>query len=118
MPQLPRILITQGDVAGIGPEIIVKAWPELTGLCRPVVVGDPRWLTGAHVQVISDPGDPAPAPDRIPCLPGSDQDLAGVVPGRISAAAGRAAYDFLVRAIDLTMAGRADGIVTAPLQKE
>ena len=38
--------------------------------------------------------------------------------GRISGAAGRAAYDFLVAAIDLTMAGRADGIVTAPLQKE
>jgi 4-hydroxythreonine-4-phosphate dehydrogenase len=38
--------------------------------------------------------------------------------GQVSAAAGRAAYDFLVRAIDETLAGRADGIVTAPLHKE
>src|SRR5947209_7177923 len=93
MNQLPRILITQGDVAGIGPEIIVKAWPELTGICRPVVVGDPRWLSGAHVQVVSDLADAQPARNQIPCLVGSDQNLGGVVPGRISAAAGRAAYD-------------------------
>jgi 4-hydroxythreonine-4-phosphate dehydrogenase len=36
----------------------------------------------------------------------------------VSAAAGRAAYDFLCTAIDRTMAGEADGIVTAPLHKE
>jgi 4-hydroxythreonine-4-phosphate dehydrogenase len=41
-----------------------------------------------------------------------------VQPGRVSAPAGRAAYDFLCRAIDLTLAGAADGIVTAPLHKE
>ena len=38
----PRLLITQGDVAGIGPEIIAKAWPELVQCCRPIVVGDPE----------------------------------------------------------------------------
>jgi 4-hydroxythreonine-4-phosphate dehydrogenase len=45
-------------------------------------------------------------------------DLSGVTTGRVSAAAGRAAYDFLCRAIDLTLTGAADGIVTAPLHKE
>ena len=43
----PRLLLTMGDVAGIGPEIIAKAWPELLPLCRPVVVGDPGWMTRA-----------------------------------------------------------------------
>jgi 4-hydroxythreonine-4-phosphate dehydrogenase len=38
--------------------------------------------------------------------------------GRVTAAAGRAAYDFLCQAITLTLAGSADGIVTAPLHKE
>jgi 4-hydroxythreonine-4-phosphate dehydrogenase len=48
----------------------------------------------------------------------TNQDLSGVEPGQVSAAAGRAAYDFLCQAIDLTLEGRAGGIVTAPLHKE
>src|SRR4029077_20312682 len=52
------------------------------------------------------------------CLVGSKADLSGVRWGRVDAAAGQAAYDFLCRAIDLTLAGEADGIVTAPLHKE
>jgi 4-hydroxythreonine-4-phosphate dehydrogenase len=44
--------------------------------------------------------------------------LKDVPVGRVSAAAGQGAYDFLCRAIDLTMAGGADGIVTCPLHKE
>src|SRR4029077_14434215 len=56
--------------------------------------------------------------DCVPFLVGSNQDLSAAVPGQVSAAAGRAAYDFLCTAIDLTLAGDADGIVTAPLHKE
>jgi 4-hydroxythreonine-4-phosphate dehydrogenase len=121
----PRLLITMGDVAGIGPEIIARAWPDLTAICRPVVVGDPRRmargveLAGSQARVVSTT-DPAAAADfeTIPCLPGSGEDLHHVREGQISAAAGKAAYDFLCKAIDLTLAGHADGIVTAPLHKE
>src|SRR5207244_480877 len=89
-------------------------------------VGTPSWLrwalelvgSTARVAVVDRPGDVEPAAELIPCLPGSGQDLRGVVPGRIGAAAGRAAYDFLCTAIDRTLAGEADGIVTAPLHKE
>jgi 4-hydroxythreonine-4-phosphate dehydrogenase len=123
---LSRLLITLGDVAGIGPEIVARAWPELLLLCRPVVVGDPLWLrrglelvgSPARVHAVSHPADAEPSADVLPCLCGSDQDLHGVAPGRVCAATGRAAYDFLCRAIDETMAGHADGIVTAPLHKE
>ena len=118
MTKRPRILITLGDVAGVGPEIVVKAWPELTINCHPIVVGDPAWLRGATVQRVTRPEDADPAPGRIPCISASSQNLANVTPGRICAEAGRAAYDFLVAAIDLTLAGRADAIVTAPLHKE
>jgi 4-hydroxythreonine-4-phosphate dehydrogenase len=117
-----------GDVAGVGPEIIAKAWPSLNDLCRPVVVGDSGWLRRALRQVNS----PAVVeeiqdferlereiePCRVPCLRASDQDLSQVQPGQMSAAAGRAAYDFLCAAIDHALAGAADGIVTAPLHKE
>jgi 4-hydroxythreonine-4-phosphate dehydrogenase len=122
----PLLLITLGDVAGIGPEIVAKAWPDLNALCRPVVVGDPAWVrrglelvgSAARVRRVEGPAEVEPSPDLVPCLAGSTQDLGGVEPGRVSAAAGRAAYDFLCRAIDLAKAGAADGIVTAPLHKE
>src|SRR5438309_2044335 len=98
---LPRLLITLGDVAGIGPEVVAKAWPKLAPLCDPVVVGDPRFL-----------------PAGVACVNPSGMDLSGVRPGEVSAAAGRAAYDWLVFAIDECLAGRAAGVVTCPLHKE
>jgi 4-hydroxythreonine-4-phosphate dehydrogenase len=122
----PRLLITMGDVAGIGPEIIAKAWPQLHELCRPIVVGDAGWMrqaldlveSPAKVREIEALEEAEDAPDTVWCLKGSSQDLRRIVPGQVSAAAGQAAYDFLCKAIDLTLAGAADGIVTAPLHKE
>lgn len=98
---LPRLLITFGDVAGIGPEIVAKAWPLLTAHCHPTVIGDPARLV---------PG--------IPCVNSSAVELSNVPLGQVTAAGGRAAYDWLVYAIDECLAGRADGIVTCPLHKE
>src|SRR5262249_51006320 len=126
MNQLPRLLITTGDVAGIGPEIIARAWPELVKLCLPVVVGDASWLrqaaslvaSPARVRAIDTLDHEDSNATTITVLSGSKQDLGQVVTGRVSAAAGRAAYDFLCTAIDLTLAGKAEGIVTAPLHKE
>lgn len=126
MTTKPRLLITLGDVAGIGPEIVARAWTALTSFARPVVVGDPAWVrrglaltqSDAEVRVIDAPDAIEPTGALIPCLHASEQDLSGVVTGRIDARAGRAAYDFLCRAIDLTMQGQADAIVTCPLQKE
>ena len=97
----PKLLVTLGDVAGVGPEIVAKAWPRLHEFCAPVVVGDPARL-----------------PAGMPCVNPSAADLSGVRVGQVSAAAGRAAYDWLVYAIDECLAGRADGVVTCPLHKE
>lgn len=122
----PRILITLGDVAGIGPEIAVRAWPELVARAAPVIIGDPLWIErglavaklSAHIQSIEHPSEATPSPTTIPCLNPSKQDLSTVITGQVSAAAGRAAYDFLCDAIDRTLDKQADAIVTAPLHKE
>lgn len=122
----PRLLITLGDVAGIGPEIVARAWPELIAICRPVVVGDAGCLkeglliVGARGQVrnVVDPDETEASESVLVCLPGSSENLEYVVEGQVSASTGRAAYDFLCKAIDLTLAGHADGIVTCPLHKE
>jgi 4-hydroxythreonine-4-phosphate dehydrogenase len=125
-PDLPLLLITLGDVAGVGPEIVARGWPDLLSLCRPVVVGDPVWLgraldrvgSSARVRPVNHPDEIAPGIDIIPCLAASSVDLGNVRWGQISAVGGQAAYDFLCRAIDLTLSGAANGIVTAPLHKE
>jgi 4-hydroxythreonine-4-phosphate dehydrogenase len=124
----PLVGLTMGDVAGIGPEVIARAWADepLRNLARPFAVGDSNTLrkavallgTGSTVQSIRNPEEARPSAHVIPCLDATDQDLSTIHPGRIDARAGRASSDFLIRAIDLAMAGRIDAIVTLPLQKE
>src|SRR5262245_44412290 len=122
----PRLLFTMGDVAGIGPEIIARAWPQLLSVCQPIVVGDPGWLqrglilVGSLAQVcrVSDVQEAKPSAAVVPCLAASQENLKNVESGQITASAGKAAYDFLCAAIDQTLAGAADGLVTAPLHKE
>jgi 4-hydroxythreonine-4-phosphate dehydrogenase len=86
--RLPRIAITVGDPAGIGPEIAAKA------------ISDPR------VRDVCDPVLYGPA------------DTGGIAVGRLSAEAGRAAYDAIVSAVNAAMAGRVDAVATAPINKE
>lgn len=123
---LPRILITMGDVAGVGPEIIARAWPFLLEVCRPNVVGSVHWLEKAlqtthaslRIAAVPQPDWAIANAQTIPVIDSSSVDLTSCQWGQISGAAGRAAYDFLVRAIDLCLAKEADAVVTAPLHKE
>ena len=65
---LPRLLLTLGDVAGIGPEIVARAWLDLLPLCRPAIVGDPLWVrrgleligSPARVHVVAHPTEAQP----------------------------------------------------------
>ena len=123
----PRIAITMGDPAGVGPEVIVKALAhaEVYAQCRPLVIGDRRRLERAGaltrspltVRAVSAPHEAAFEPGRIDCI-----DL-GLVPealpfGVLSPLAGEAAYRYVVRAVELAQAGAIDAICTAPLNKE
>lgn len=124
----PLVALTMGDVAGVGPEVIARAWADdpLRALARPFVVGDSATLrravallgTGAEVRSIVGPEAAEPSAGVIPCIDASSADLSGVKPGVVDAQAGRGSSDFLIRAIDLALAGRVDAIVTLPLHKE
>jgi 4-hydroxythreonine-4-phosphate dehydrogenase len=91
-----------------------------------VIIGDPVWLqkglrlfpTTAQVVEVKHPAEAMSARDLIPCVNSSDQNLTDVQSGKVSGAAGRAAYDYLTAAIDWTLKGEAAGIVTAPIHKE
>ncbi|MFM8581353.1 MAG: 4-hydroxythreonine-4-phosphate dehydrogenase PdxA, partial [Planctomycetaceae bacterium] len=51
-PGRPRLAITLGDVAGVGPEIVARCWTEsLLSICEPVVVGHPVVLARAAALV-------------------------------------------------------------------
>jgi 4-hydroxythreonine-4-phosphate dehydrogenase len=121
--------ITLGDAAGIGPEIVVKLFTR--PLSHPAVVyGDAGILQttarrlglGDHIQVCDitgqwpdhggSTGHTLPVVNRWEPLP---SDLP---PGKISAQAGRAAYEYLCQAIDDARAGHIRAIVTAPLHKK
>jgi 4-hydroxythreonine-4-phosphate dehydrogenase len=120
-----------GDVAGIGPEVIVKAWadPRLHALARPFVIGDPGVLERARslvrcedrfrVRVVGSPEELDSTPSVIPCVAVENVSggLADVLLGQVDARAGRAAYEFLIKAAELAMAGRIDAITTLPLNK-
>ncbi len=124
---LPRIAITLGDPAGIGPETIVGAWtdPAVHGFCRPLVAGHPEILRRAvqllrlplQVIEIDSPEQAAPSAETIPCLKVVRDDVLDITPGAIDARAGQAAYDALIAAAGLALAGRVEGITTAPLHK-
>jgi len=125
-PRRPRLAITLGDVAGVGPEIVTRCWDErLVTDCEPVVVGHPVVLARAAASV--NPRlqiAPVEAVDEIeasatviPCWNPGDDAVAEVPPGRLDARAGRAAYEWLKAASWAAQAGAVDGIVTAPLSK-
>ena len=116
-----------GDPAGVGPEVLVGGWanPRLHQCCRPVAIGHPELLRRAAIVMgldqivveIAGPEDAEPSPEQIPCIRAVDDDVLDVTPATIDPRAGQAAYDALVRAAELAMAGRVDGITTAPLHK-
>jgi 4-hydroxythreonine-4-phosphate dehydrogenase len=83
----PRVAITLGDPAGIGPEIAAKAASDqaVRSVCEPVLYGPPA---GAHF-----------------------------ISGQISGDAGRAAYDAITRAVADARTGAVDAIATAPVNK-
>jgi 4-hydroxythreonine-4-phosphate dehydrogenase len=108
----PRIVITMGDPAGIGPEVVVKALarPDTAPDARLVVVGDLDRL--ARAAEICGLGAIHAEVHQVGSLPA---DLAW---GRLDARAGEAAYQYVAEAVRLALAGEADAICTAPLNKE
>jgi 4-hydroxythreonine-4-phosphate dehydrogenase len=124
--QRPVIAITMGDPAGVGPEVIVRALavPEVQTLCRPLVVGDAGRLRRAaeicdlplQIHPLGDPQTARFEAGVVDCI-----DL-GLVPpglpfGELSATAGEVAYQCIRVATELTLAGGAQAICTAPLNK-
>ena len=124
----PLLGVTMGDASGIGPEVIVKALahPEVYRMCRPVVIGHPAFLESnmrfaerpSAVREVRTVAEGGFEHGTIDVWNPIAVDPAGIEVGKVCPEAGRAAAEWLMAAIDLAMADRIDGIVTAPLNKE
>ncbi|MCL2623430.1 MAG: 4-hydroxythreonine-4-phosphate dehydrogenase PdxA, partial [Planctomycetaceae bacterium] len=124
----PILAITIGDVAGIGPEVIVGGWSRIVqqGDCVPIVYGNNDVIEKAiallgcdfTVQSINNPVLAEPSKNVIPCLNCCTVDVLGVRPGEISGNAGEAAYHAIVTATLHAMFHKVDAIVTMPINKK
>lgn len=128
MDRPPVFLLTMGDPAGIGPEIAVKA------LCgnaaerryRVAVVGDLEVLQKAagvcglspSFNVIEQPEGAVSGCGAINVIDMGEISTARFSPGISQASCGKAAYHYIIKAIELTVAGKAAGVVTNPISKE
>jgi 4-hydroxythreonine-4-phosphate dehydrogenase len=122
---LPRIGITMGDPAGIGPEVVLKAVAEdeIRRACIPVIIGDAQLL--AHTArtldlqsgydiVRADESFPEHSEPVIYHL----GNITGFIePGIESGAAGKAAGGYIEAAVELCAAGSIDAVATAPINK-
>jgi 4-hydroxythreonine-4-phosphate dehydrogenase len=134
MPSLPtspkpRIAVTMGDPAGVGPELCVRLLQnaEIAAELTPIVFGDASVLERVAKHLGWEFSAPVIRRDAWPsALDGLDQpaifDLQcvpaeEVVPCRVAANTGHAAYQYLERAITAGLAGEISGICTGPINK-
>ncbi len=124
---LPIVGITLGDVAGIGPEVVVRALArdDVKASCRPLVIGDRRVLEeprfaaqGLCFQAVEDISQADWSAYPVVVLDVHVVDPRDVTVGRISPVAGRAAVQFVLKATALALEGAIDAVATAPLNKE
>ena len=117
-----------GDPAGVGPELCLRTLvnPEILRLCDPVVFG--------HLDILERVGKliglPLPANLRVwerlsqdiprgPSVVNCPAPKAGeIIPGKVSADCGKAAFGFIKTAIEAAGAGLIDAVATAPIHKE
>jgi 4-hydroxythreonine-4-phosphate dehydrogenase len=127
MNTTPLIAVTMGDGAGVGPEVVVEAVldPSVTSVCRPIVIGDlSRLRLAAQVRKVDAQFNVITRVDQA-------RHEAGIINlidlglldaelpwGRLSAAAGDAAFNYVRVASELALRGEVRAICTAPLNKE
>ena len=123
---LPRIAITMGDPAGIGPEVVLKAVAEeeVQRVCIPIIIGDAQLL--AHTARTLDlqcgydivrRGELLPSHFHGPIIYHLDNITGHIEPGIESGAAGKAAAGYIEAAVELCAAGSVNAIATAPINK-
>ena len=103
--------ITMGDPGGIGPEVILKALtsPEIRAAANYVVIGSEK--------VLSNISDGALA-DNISVLDLDNFTVNNATIHKPLPESGKASVEYILKGLDLTLNGKMDALVTAPISKE
>ncbi len=127
--ELPIIGITLGDVAGIGPEIILKALslPDVYNFCRPLVIGNLSIVEAAQKSLglslklapVNESLDQATfRPGQISIWDFPQLNLPQITPGQPNKYTGEAAYQYINTAVELAKNSKIAAITTAPISKQ
>lgn len=131
MPARPRLVVTVGDPAGVGPLVTVGGISSLPGVTRShqvLVIGSRAGLRQAAERLCHDWDDdavppppweapPEIAPDRVGVIEPAGVDLAPPRPGEPTPEGGRLQLASIDLAIDLVAAGHARAMITGPVSK-
>ena len=120
---LPKIAVTMGDPAGVGPEVCLRLLQDeaIARLCTPIVFGSAAVLEQAAVQCCLDkPGKVVAGLSEAdsPCV--LDIGAIGLddfTTGAVNAATGRAAFTYIEDAINAALSGQIAAVTTAPINK-
>ena len=120
--------IPLGDIAGIGPEIVAMALaqPALYDIARPLVVGEAGALRRAlrvanldlAIRIVDDPAQGQYRPGTIDLVDLANVDSDRIAFGQVQAEAGRAAFEFIHKTVELCQNGLIDAMATTPINKE
>lgn len=123
-----NIGITMGDPAGVGPEIILKAFKNnhFKKTNRIIIIGDLKVLKKANEKLnfsvsfnkLDDNLIDEYQTGKLNVINLNNVDIKNLIPGKISKNAGKAAVEFVLKAIDLAMNNKIDAVVTAPINKK
>jgi 4-hydroxythreonine-4-phosphate dehydrogenase len=124
----PIIGITMGDPAGVGSEIIAKALnvPSVYAECRPLVIGDKRAMEEAvkianvnlDIYGIKNISEAAFHHGTIDVYDLKNIHLEKIPYGKVNADCGKAAGEYIKKAIHLALDKEIAAVVTAPINKE
>lgn len=120
-----RVAITQGDINGIGYEVILKAFedPTMLELCTPIIYGSPKIMTyhrkainlETSFTIINSASEVQHG--KINVVNCNDDEVK-VELGKPSRESGKAAFDALEKAMTEYKDGLFDVLVTAPIHKQ
>ncbi|MFI3296643.1 MAG: 4-hydroxythreonine-4-phosphate dehydrogenase PdxA [bacterium] len=125
MNQRFKIAITQGDINGIGYEVILKALADqhILDYCTPIIYGSVKAASyhkktlniDSYTITVAKSADEV-KPKKISIINTSDEEYK-INLGEAAPEAGKAAFEALEAATADLLAGKVDAIVTAPINK-
>ncbi|KHO62717.1 4-hydroxythreonine-4-phosphate dehydrogenase [Thermoanaerobacter sp. YS13] len=124
----PVVIIPIGDVAGIGPEIVVKALTnkEIYSVSKPLVVGELMAIKRAlnvtnlslNINIVNIIGEEKFEYGTIDLINLNNVDSNNIEFGKVQAEAGKAAFEFIKKSVEIIQNGYANAMATTPINKE